>query len=118
MIKNIVLFTIGLITTLVGFFVGVRIGYSEAELLNKSRIIYLDAAYALTNYTVHNEVLKILDSKDISSAIDFTKSVANSNKETIDRCLALSGCKELIEPEIVQEAPEILNGKILKNKSP
>jgi hypothetical protein len=114
--KIILLCVIGVLLSLGGFIIGVRTGYAEADSYNKFRVTYLDAAYALTNYTVHNEVLKKLEAQDVSSAISFTKDIVDSNKSTVEKCLNVSDCKKIIETEITLHAPEFLNNKASKEE--
>lgn len=97
---------------------GGRLGYTDADKANKFRLNLIDAQFALTNYSIHREVLQRIQNQNIAAAIDFTTSVLDENKKTVIECLSWKYCKELIEPEVMQQAPELMGNTVAQQKAP
>jgi hypothetical protein len=116
--KKIALAIVGLLLFVAGMIAGGRLGYTEADKANKFRLNLIDAQFALTNYSNHKEVLQQIQNQNVAAAIDFTTSVLDANKKTVIECLSWKYCKELIGPEVMKQAPELIGNTAAQQKAP
>ena len=104
-----ILLTVALLVALgVGFSVG-RVAGVRAEQFNQTqRVAYINAMNALASYKLFSELSQDISAKREKKAQCTSDLTASANLNSVRACLDNEKCRELIDDEVRQSAPEIL----------
>ena len=114
--KNIAFSLVALIVCIGAFFAGLKIGASRTEQQLQLRDSYLAVMNAIAAYSIQADVAQAIESKKDSKALCLVHVQASAQVNKVRACLENSSCRQMIEPEVLKMAPELLGQGELKIK--
>lgn len=114
--KSIVFGLVALVACIGAFFAGLQTGVSHMEQQRQLRDSYLAVLNAISAYSIQADVAQAIESKKDSKALCLVHVQASAQVNKVRACLENSSCRQMIEPEVLKMAPELLGQGELRIK--
>lgn len=114
--KNIVVGLIAVVACIGAFFGGLQIGASHTEQQLQLRGNYLAVMNAIATYSMQANIAHAIAEKKDTTALCLIHVQASARVDEVRACLNAPSCRQVIEPEVLKMAPELLGQGELKIK--